>query len=115
MPEPDESDAPLDDTDTELYVIVNAGPQDSDGPAGEAIRIPFIHRAEPVPKQKLLERFRKYTDLAQDMMDEADNSAKGFRVDEITLHLGVSADVGIAFVGQTGIEAGIDVTLRRRP
>jgi hypothetical protein len=111
---PDASDTGANDASSEIYVIV-AAPDGSDGPPGEPIRIPFIQKSEPVPREKLLERFGKYTALAEDMMAEADKTAKGFRVDEITFHLGVSTDVGIAFVGQAGIEAGIDITLKRHP
>jgi hypothetical protein len=102
-----------------IYVIVGDGlPQETpeEGPPGEAIRLPWArNRAEPTDRAKLLERFGNYTSLAEQMMERADQSTKGFRVDEITLHLGVSTDVGIAFIGQAGVEAAIDVTLKRRP
>lgn len=100
-----------------IYVIVSDAPskEAEEGPPGEAIRLPWGNkRAEPLDRAKLLERFSSYTSLAEQMMEHADKSTKGFRVDEITLHLGVSADVGIAFIGQVGVEAAIDVTLKRR-
>jgi hypothetical protein len=107
---------PSDDT---IYVIAGAGLSQEtteEGPPGEAVRIRLgRNHAEPVDRAKLLERFDGYTSLAEQMMERADRSTRGFRVEEITLHLGVSADVGIAFIGQAGIEAGIDVTLKRKP
>src|ERR1700735_3169319 len=99
-----------------IYVIVSeaAAPEaPEEGPPGEAIRLPWRRdRAEPVDRARLLERFGSYTSLAEQMMEHADQKAGGFRVDEITLHLGVSTDVGIAFIGQVGVEAAIDVTLK---
>jgi hypothetical protein len=101
----------------DIYVIVSGAPsgETEDGPPGEAIRLPWRNnRAEPLDRARLLERFDSYTSLAEQMMVKADQSTTGFRVDEITLHLGVSADVGIAFIGQVGVEAAIDVTLKRK-
>jgi hypothetical protein len=101
-----------------IYVIVSDGaPQEApgEGPPGEAIRLPWgRNRAEPMDRAKLLDRFGNYTSLAGQMMERADKSTTGFKVDEITLHLGVSTDVGIAFIGQAGVEASIDVTLKRK-
>lgn len=40
-------------------------------------------------------------------------SADGFRVDEVTVSLGVHASGGLAFIAEAGVEASIEVTFKR--
>ena len=106
----------MSEPDAEVIYVFTAGGEAEDGPPGEAISLPWRKpKAEPVDESKLLVRFGSYAKLAEKMMAKADETNKGFQVDEITLHLGVSSDFGVAFIGQVGVETAIDVVLRRKP
>jgi hypothetical protein len=105
-----------------IYVAVPAAIEpEEEGPPGQpALRdipgvgwvLSKVGRAEVEP-QKLEESFGAYVDLARGILDRAAAIGAGFAVDEVTFHLGIDAEVGLIFVGNVGVEAAIDIKVKR--
>ncbi len=47
------------------------------------------------------------------LMQEATSTESGFRLDELTVHLGVSAKGGIGFIAELGVEASVELKFVR--
>lgn len=89
--------------------------EDEVGAPGEAIRLrrEKTGRSE-VETGKLIDRFKEYLKVARAMVGTAEEQAEGWHIDSITLHFGVDAEVGLVFVAKAGIEAAIDLELKRK-
>lgn len=106
-----------------VYTIRRVG-QSRTSPAekapGDAIRIDadeyghVLFRKDKVPADKVESGLENCLSLGRKIIARAGEIAKDYRVESITLKLALDADVGIAFVGDASIEAGIEVEIKRQ-
>jgi|ERR1700675_5204695 len=87
---------------------------------GDAIRVEadeyghVLFRTDKVPADKVESGLENCLALGRKIISRAGELAKDYRVESITLKLALDADVGIAFVGDASIEAGIEVEIKRQ-
>jgi len=87
---------------------------------GDAIRVEadeyghVLFRNDKVSAAKVESGLENCLALGRKIISRAGDLAKDYRVESITLKLALDADVGIAFVGDASIEAGIEVEIKRQ-
>lgn len=87
---------------------------------GDAIRVDadeygnVLFRKDKVPADKVESGLENCLALGRKLIARAGELAKDYRVESITLKLALDADVGIAFVGDASVEAGIEVEIKRQ-
>jgi hypothetical protein len=102
-------------------VSVSAPPMDTEAPPGEAISIDadrfgnVLFKAEPVevPTDKFEHGLSRCLAVAKTVIAKAADLSSTFHVESITLKLALDAGVGVVFVGDAKIEAGIEVEIKR--
>jgi hypothetical protein len=87
---------------------------------GDAIRVEadeygnVLFRKDKIPADKVESGLENCLALGRKLISRASELGKDYRLESITLKLALDADVGIAFVGDASIEAGIEVEIRRQ-
>jgi hypothetical protein len=103
-------------SDGKLYVVLPMRPAEEVPPSGApAVRdyVPSLPAVKEVAKNKIQSKFQEYVQLVDQMVTQLGQIGAGFSVDEITLHLAVDAEVGLAFVGSVDIEGAVDIVFKR--
>jgi hypothetical protein len=86
---------------------------------GDALRIAaddfgnVIFRRDEVASDKVESGLNHCFALARKMIERADAIAGDYRVESITLKLDLDAEVGLVFVGEASVQAGIEIEIRR--
>ena len=105
----------------ELFVVTSMRTQSVEmNEAVELLSLPdtdaqgrVLFRA-PVSPGKFTETLRNYIQITQDALVAISEEASAYAIDEVTLKLGVDASVGCIFVGESKVEASIEVKLKRK-
>src|SRR4029077_16184960 len=89
-------------------------------PPGSPMKIAADERGrvlfrDPVEPQKVKDSLGRYVEMAKNAAVEADSKAREFSISEITLKLGIDAEVGCILIGDASVKASIEVKLTRRP
>ena len=82
----------------------------------EQAHIPFLRSGEK--KVDMETMVADYTKIRSQLTKiflapEAASDGSGFRLDELTVHLGVSAKGGIGFIAEVGVEASVELKFVR--
>ena len=86
---------------------------------GDALRIAaddlgnVIFRRDEVASDKVESGLNNCFALARKMIERAGAIAGDYRVESITLKLDLDAEVGLVFVGEASVQAGIEIEIRR--
>jgi hypothetical protein len=72
-----------------------------------------IFQRDEVPPDRLEDGLRRCTALAGRLVEKLQKVSADFHVETVTLKLTLDAEVGLAFVGEASIEAGIEVVIAR--
>jgi hypothetical protein len=102
-----------------VYVL-RAGPAKLERPPGDAISINADHlgnvifQKEEVPPDRMEDGLRRCSQLAERLFAVMQGTLGAYEVKTVTFKLALDAEVGLAFVGTTGIEAGIEVEVTRK-
>jgi len=94
------------------------GPEEA--PPGDAVRVDadkygnVLFRREEVRPDKIEAGLNNCMALARKIIDRATSIAANYHVDTITLKLVLDGKVGLAFVGDASMEAGIEVEIKRQ-
>jgi hypothetical protein len=108
----------------EVYTIrrvAEVRPSTEEAPPGDAIRIDadrygnVIFKHEAIPSDKIETGLSNCLALARRIASKAAEIAADYHVESITLKLALDAEVGLAFVGDASIEAGIEIEIKREP
>ena len=101
----------------EIYVVVRkSGVTRETGPAAEAAVGDWVKGVFGVARldaQKIQDRLADYGGLLNAIAKRLAATAEGYSMEEITLHLAVDVEVGVALVGDVGVEAAIDLVFKR--
>ena len=73
-----------------------------------------LFKREKVPADKVESGLENCFALARKLVQGAENIASEYRVESITLKLALDAKVGLVFIGDAGLEAGIEVEIKRK-
>jgi hypothetical protein len=79
--------------------------------ADEQGRVLFRESVQP---EKIQSSIPRYIELAKDALMSVQGKVADFEVSEITIKLGVDAEVGCVLIADASIEAAIEVKLQRR-
>lgn len=105
-------------SDNAVYVL-RARPATPEQPPGDAISINadelgnVIFQRERVEPDKIEEGLRRCSALAGRLIAKLEETVSAYEVTSVTLKLTVDTTVGLAFVGSTGLEAGIEVEISK--
>lgn len=106
----------------EVYAVTrthHAGGQPVEAPPGEAVSVDsdqygnVIFRRDPVPADKVREGLDNCIALARSVIRRAAAISSDFQVETITLKLAIDAEVGMVFVCDASLEAGIEIEIKR--
>ena len=75
-------------------------------------RVLFRDQTETVSADLFDSSFRDCVAMAKKMIERASEIAKDFRVDSITLKLGLDGKLGCVFIGDASLEASIEVEIK---
>jgi hypothetical protein len=101
--------------------VVEVRPGTEEAPPGDAIRIDadrygnVIFKHEAIQPDKIETGLSNCLALARRIAGKAAEIAADYHVESITLKLALDAEVGLAFVGDASIEAGIEIEIKREP
>ena len=88
-------------------------------PPGDAVRVEsdqygnVIFRKEAVKPDKIESGLNNCFALARKVIERAGQVSANYRVDSITLKLELDAEVGLMFVGDASLQAGIEIEIKR--
>jgi hypothetical protein len=90
-------------------------------PPGEAITVDadrfghVLFREEPVKvtSDKIQDGLQKCLEVAKTIVSKTSQAIENYEVDTITLKLALDAGVGVVFVGDAKIKAGIEIEIKR--
>jgi hypothetical protein len=88
-------------------------------PPGDAVRVDadrygnVIFRRDEVTPDKIESGLSNCFALARKIIDRAVAISAGYQVESITLKLDLDAEVGLVFVGDASVQAGIEVEIKR--
>ena len=101
---------------------IQGEPPPGTDPFDEQARIPFFHRTTE-KTASVATMSAEYTTIRQQVTQiflsaeppagELRPGDQGFRLDELTVHLGVSAKGGIGFIAEVGVEASVELKFVR--
>jgi len=86
---------------------------------GDAVRVAadqygnVIFRRDAVAPDKVESGLNNCFALARKMIERATASSAGYHVELITLKLELDAEVGLVFVGDASVQAGIEIEIKR--
>ena len=106
--------------DFTVYTIrrIQAKPE-APAPPGDAVRVESDHygnvlfRRDAVKPDKVEAGLNNCFALARKVVEKATQVSANYRVESITLKLELDADVGLVFVGDASLQAGIEIEIRR--
>jgi hypothetical protein len=108
---------PKSETRNRIYITVPVAEVAGEGPPGDpalvkaaAARIAGLFKPKAIDPSKLEETLAGYLDVGARLFDQS--VASQLTIDSVTLHLAVDAKVGLLFA--VGVEAAVDVTLKRK-
>lgn len=113
---------PVDSEHFEVYAVSRthqAGGPPAEAPPGEAVSVDsdqygnVIFRRDPVPADKVREGLQNCIALARMVIGRAAAISSEFQVETITLKLAIDAEVGMVFVCDASLEAGIEIEIKR--
>jgi|GEM_PF-6188066 len=98
--------------------LIRARVLDGGEAPGDAIRIDADEQGHvlfrnDVEQEKAIAGFANCISLANRMIEGASKVSKAYRVESVTLKLGLDAEVGCGFLAGGKIEAGIEVEIKR--
>jgi hypothetical protein len=104
-----------------VYTVRRTGvaPPPAPPPPGDAVRIAadqygnVIFRKDTVAPDKVESGLNNCFALARRLIDRAAAIAGGYQVESITMKLELDAEVGLVFVGDASVQAGIEVEIKR--
>jgi hypothetical protein len=103
-----------------VYTIRNArAVAAAPAPPGDAVRVEsdqygnVLFRKEAVKPDKVEAGLNNCFALARKVIEKAAQVSANYRVDSITLKLELDAEVGLVFVGDASLQAGIEIEIKR--
>lgn len=101
-----------------LYVVRSSFVREK--PPGKPMRIASDEQGrvlfrDPIEPQKVKNSLGRYVEMAKNAIADIAAKAGEFSISEITLKLGVDAEVGCVLIGDASVEAAIEVKLTREP
>jgi len=103
----------MSDESLQVHVIVPEG-DDAEGPPGEALFGSRKTKTLSGDPDQVRSQLPAYVKIAGDLLSEARALGDHYAVDSITFHLGGDAQLKVGFLGGAGINASIEVVVKRQ-
>jgi len=103
----------------EIYVLRTSQPATSQKPRGanaasiDADNEGRILFREKVESSRFEQGLQSCIEAAKRVIAKASEIKQDYRVESVTLKLGIDAEFGVVFIGDASLEAGIEVEIRR--
>ena len=79
----------------------------------ERLTIPGLGSPKEIDTEKFKKSYEDILSAVRYMAEKASGVVENYAIDQISMHLGVSAEGGVAFVAKAGIQADIDIIIKR--